>query len=339
MKKRNKRGDLPWILGISAVLTAALFLLPLGSLTGTEEHLFGREEGGNAVLPPFESGKLDGERMLRVLDGENVMEMDLGTYLVGVLRAEMPASFPEEALKAQTVAARTYTLYKLAGGTGHENADICTDHTCCQAYLEEEAARENWGGDAAHYEEKVRAAVKETDGEVMLYDGAPILAVFHSASAGLTRPAGEVWTTDVPYLQPVDSPENAERIPNYYSRVTFTAAEFKEKFLAVHPEADLSGGAEGWISGAVTDSAGSVEHITIGGVQVKGTQVRSIFGLRSACFTWETGEKGVTFFVTGYGHGVGMSQYGACAMAEEGADYREILTHYYSGVEIQNIGA
>ena len=339
MKKRNKRGDLPWVLGISAVLTAALFLLPLGSLTGTEEHLFGREEGGNAVLPPFESGKLDGERMLRVLDGENVIEMDLGTYLVGVLRAEMPASFPEEALKAQTVAARTYTLYKLAGGTGHENADICTDHTCCQAYLEEEAARENWGGDAAHYEEKVRAAVKETDGEVMLYDGAPILAVFHSASAGLTRPAGEVRTTDVPYLQPVDSPENAERIPNYYSRVTFTAAEFKEKFLAAHPEADFSGAVSGWISGAVTDSAGSVEHIIIGGVQVKGTQVRSIFGLRAACFTWETGEKGVTFFVTGYGHGVGMSQYGACAMAEEGADYREILTHYYSGVEIQNIGA
>lgn len=339
MKKRNKRGDLPWVLGISAVLTAALFLLPLGSLTGTEEHLFGREEGGNAVLPPFESGKLDGERMLRVLDGGSVMEMDLGTYLVGVLRAEMPASFPEEALKAQAVAARTYTLYKLAGGTGHENADICTDHTCCQAYLEEEAARENWGGDAAYYEEKVRAAVKETDGEVMLYDGAPILAVFHSASAGLTRPAGEVWTTDVPYLQPVDSPENAERIPNYYSRVTFTAAEFKEKFLAAHPEADFSGAVSGWISGAVTDSAGSVEHITIGGVQVKGTQVRSIFGLRSACFTWETGEKGVTFFVTGYGHGVGMSQYGAGTMAEEGADYREILTHYYSGVEIQNIGA
>ena len=262
MKKRNKRGDLPWILGISAVLTATLFLLPLGSLTGTEEHLFGREEGGNAVLPPFESGKLDGERMLRVLDGENVMEMDLGTYLVGVLRAEMPASFPEEALKAQTVAARTYTLYKLAGGTGHENADICTDHTCCQAYLGEEAARESWGGDAAHYEEKVRAAVKETDGEVMLYDGAPILAVFHSASAGLTRPAGEVWTTDVPYLQPVDSPENAERIPNYYSRVTFTAAEFKEKFLAVHPEADLSGGAEGWIRDLSPNASGGLTPLS-----------------------------------------------------------------------------
>ena len=339
MRKKKKGGELPWVLVLSAVLVAALFLLPLGSLEGEEEHLFGREEGGNAVLPPFESGKLDGERMLRVLDGESVIEMDLGTYLVGVVRAEMPASFPEQALKAQTVAARTYTLYKLAGGTNHENADICTDHTCCQAYLEEETARENWGGDAAYYEEKVRAAVKGTDGEVMLYEGAPIQAVFHSASAGLTRSAGEVWTTDLPYLQPVDSPEAADRIPNYYSRVEFTAAEFKEKFLAAYPEADLSEAVSDWISGAVTDSAGSVEHITIGSVQVKGTQVRSIFGLRSACFTWEAGEKGITFFVTGYGHGVGMSQYGAGTMAEEGADYREILTHYYSGVEIQNIGA
>ena len=339
MKKRKKRREMPWVLGISAVLTAALFLLPLGSLEGEEEHLFGREEGGNAVLPPFESGKLDGERMLRVLDGESVMELDLGTYLTGVVRGEMPASFPEEALKAQAVAARTYTLYKLAGGAGHENADICTDSTCCQAYLGEEAARANWGSDGAHYEGKVRAAVKETDGEVMLYQGAPIQAVFHSASAGLTRPAGEVWAADVPYLQAVDSPEKTDRIPNYYSRVEFTAAEFKEKFLAAHPEADFSGAVSGWISGAVTDSAGSVDRVTIGGVQVKGTRVRSIFGLRSACFAWEAGKKGITFFVTGYGHGVGMSQYGAEAMAEEGADYREILTHYYRGVEIRNIGA
>ena len=338
MKKRKKQGELPWLLGISAALIAALFLLPLGSME-EEESLFGREESGNAVLPPFESGKLDGERSLRVLEGETVVEMDLGTYLVGVLRGEIPASFEKEALKAQAVAARTYTLYKLAGGTDHENADICTDHTCCQAYLREETARENWGSDAGVYEEKVRAAVKETDGEVMLYEGAPILAVFHSASAGLTRSAGEVWMEDVPYLQSVDSPEAADRIPNYYSRVDVTAAEFREKFLTACPEADLSGAVSTWISGGVTDSAGSVERVTIGGVQVKGTQVRSIFGLRSACFTWETGEDGVSFFVTGYGHGVDMSQYGANAMAEEGADYREILTHYYSGVEIQNIGA
>ena len=320
---------------MSAGLMAALFLLPLAVIAPVRTALFGRQERVDETpREPFVSGVLDGERTLRVLDGETVTEMDLGTYLVGVLRAEMPASFEGEALKAQAVAARTYTLYHMENTSSHENADICTDHTCCQAWLDEETARANWGADADAYEEKVESAVTETDGEVILYDGEPILAVFHSASAGLTRAAGEVWLNDLPYLQAVTSPEDTAAIPNYYSRVEFTKDEFRTKFLSAHPEADLSGGAESWLNGAVTDSAGSVATVNIGGVTVKGTEVRSIFGLRSACFTWETGAQGVTFFVTGDGHGVGLSQYGANAMAAQGADYREILTHYYSGVEI-----
>lgn len=332
MKRKN---EVQRSVAVSAGLMAALFLLPLVVITPVRTALFGRQERVDETpREPFVSGVLDGERMLRVLDGETVTEMDLGTYLVGVVRAEMPASFDEEALKAQAVAARTYTLYHMENTSSHENADICTDHTCCQAWLAEEPARANWGADADAYEEKVEQAVTETDGEVILYDGAPILAVFHSASAGLTRAAGEVWLDDLPYLQAVTSPEDTAAIPNYYSRVEFTKEEFRTKFLSAHPEADLSGGAENWLNGAVTDGAGSVSTVNIGKVTVKGTEVRSIFGLRSACFTWEAGAEGVAFFVTGYGHGVGLSQYGANAMAAQGADYREILTHYYSGVEI-----
>lgn len=332
MKRKN---EVQRSVAVSAGLMAALFLLPLAVIAPVRTALFGRQETVDETpREPFVSGVLDGERTLRVLDGETVTEMDLGTYLVGVLRAEMPASFEKEALKAQAVAARTYTLYHMENTSSHENADICTDHTCCQAWLDEETARANWGADADAYEEKVESAVTETDGEVILYDGEPILAVFHSASAGLTRAAGEVWLNDLPYLQAVTSPEDTAAIPNYYSRVEFAKDEFRTKFLSAHPEADLSGGAESWLNGAVTDSAGSVATVNIGGVTVKGTEVRSIFGLRSACFTWETGAQGVTFFVTGYGHGVGLSQYGANAMAAQGADYREILTHYYSGVEI-----
>ena len=146
---------------------------------------------------PFVSGERDGASTLRVLDGETVLEMDLGEYLVGVVRAEMPASFQPEALKAQAVAARTYTLYKLRTGGNHgDTADICTDSTCCQAYLAEGQARTNWGEDADVNEKKVEAAVAETDGQVILYGGMPILAVFHSSSAGLTRAAGEVWQGD-----------------------------------------------------------------------------------------------------------------------------------------------
>lgn len=262
--------------------------------------------------------------------------MDLGTYLTGVVRAEMPASFEPEALKAQAVAARTYTLYKLRTGGNHGGAaDVCTDSACCQAYISEERARSNWGGDADANEAKVEAAVKGTDGQTVLYGGVPILAVFHSSSAGRTRAAGEVWQSDLPYLQAVDSPEPGERIPNYYSRVEFPAEELKARLQSAFPEADLSGGMEGWLRDADADGAGSVATVSVGGVRVKGARVRSALGLRSACFTWEVQGGSMVFFVTGYGHGVGLSQYGANQMAAEGADYREILTHYYTGVTVE----
>lgn len=318
---------------ISLVLMLALFLLPIFVVSPFRDELFGGEadpdETLEEALPPGES---DRSVMLRVLVGDEVQEMDLGTYLTGVVRAEMPASFPREALRAQAVAARTYTLHKIAGGGKHENAHICTDSTCCQAWTSEEAARENWGRQADRYERSVENAVAATDGEVLLYDGAPILAVFHASSAGMTRAAGDVWQNDVPYLQSVESPESGDTIPNYYSRKSFTAEEFRRKTASVQP--DLSGKMSTWLRNAVTDEAGSVETVEIGGVSVKGTKVRELLGLRSACFTWEQQGDELVFFVTGHGHGVGMSQYGASHMAERGADHREILTHYYVGAQV-----
>ena len=335
MKKRNQVRQ---SLAVSAALLAALFILPLLVVAPFRTALFGRETPVDETEgEPFVSGERDGASTLRVLDGETVLEMDLGEYLVGVVRAEMPASFQPEALKAQAVAARTYTLYKLRTGGNHgDTADICTDSTCCQAYLAEGQARTNWGEDADVNEKKVEAAVAETDGQVILYGGMPILAVFHSSSAGLTRAAGEVWLNDLPYLQAVPSPEPSDAIPNYYSRVEFTAEEFRQRILAAFPEAELSGGVESWLGYAAVDSAGSVATLSVGGVKVKGSGLRSALGLRSACFTWEAQDGKLVFFVTGYGHGVGMSQYGANAMAEQGADYREILTHYYTGVTVED---
>ena len=323
---------------VSVVLLAALFLLPLTVIAPFRSELFQQElpvdETEGAV--PFVSGELDAKTVLKVLDGDTVLEVDLGTYLVGVVRAEMPASFEPEALKAQATAARTYTLYKIQSGGNHgETADICTDSTCCQAYISEEKARVNWGEDANAYEKKVEEAVAGTDGQAILYGGVPILAVFHSSSSGLTRTAGSVWMNDLPYLQAVASPEATETIPNYYSREEFTAAEFKEKFQTAHPEANFSDDVDSWLKNAVTDTAGSVDAVSVGGVTVKGSELRNILGLRSACFEWELREKKLVFFVTGYGHGVGLSQYGANRMAAEGADYREILTHYYTGVTVE----
>ncbi len=334
MKQKNQVRQ---SIAVSALLLMALFLLPLAVIVPFRSELFGRETPVDETEgAPFVSGELDGETVLKVLNGDQVEEMDLGAYLVGVVRAEMPASFEPEALRAQAVAARTYTLYKIQTGGNHgDTADICTDSTCCQAYISEERARANWGDDADAYEKKIEDAVTATDGQAILYGGVPILAVFHSSSAGLTRAAGEVWLNDLPYLQAVESPEAGDTIPNYYSRVELTAEDFKAAFLAVHPEADLSGAVSSWLKDAVTDTAGSIDTLSVGGVTVKGTELRTILGLRSACFEWEAQDGKLVFFVTGYGHGVGMSQYGANQMAKDGATYQEILTHYYTGVTVE----
>lgn len=328
-KSKNTEGRHAARVGL--LLAALLFALPVFTVTMVRgQRASEQPEEPIHLLPP---GEIDSARTLRVLDGDTVTEMSFSDYLQGVLRAEMPASFQEDALRAQAVAARTYTYYKMSSGGNHgDTADICTDHTCCQAFLGKDRAAENWGKNAERYEAKIENAVSATDGQVMLYGGAPILAVFHSSSAGETWNSGEVWAQDLPYLQSVSSPEG-EGVPNYYSTVELTEAEFREKFLAARPEADLSGPASGWIRDPVMDGV-HVESVTIGGVSVSGPSVRSIFGLRSASFTAEAGDGKITFYVTGYGHGVGLSQYGANAMAEAGSTWREILEHYYTGVTI-----
>ena len=328
-KSKNTEGRHAARVGL--LLAALLFALPVFTVTVVRgQRASEQPEEPIHLLPP---GEIDSARTLRVLDGDTVTEMSFSDYLQGVLRAEMPASFQEDALRAQAVAARTYTYYKMQNGGNHgDTADICTDHSCCQAFLGKDRAADNWGKNAERYEAKIENAVSATDGQVMLYGGAPILAVFHSSSAGETWNSGEVWAQDLPYLQSVSSPEG-EGVPNYYSTVELTEAEFREKFLAARPEADLSGPASGWIRDPVMDGV-HVESVTIGGVSVSGPSVRSVFGLRSASFTAEAGDGKITFYVTGYGHGVGLSQYGANAMAEAGSTWREILEHYYTGVTI-----
>ena len=293
-----------------------------------------------AVVPETEEPPVhrDADLTLAILDGGAVQTMTLADYLTGVVRGEMPASFELEALKAQAAAERSYVYYQLSKGRkdAHPDADFCTDHTCCSAYLSETTAREKWGGDFAPWNTRVEQAVSDTDGQVVLYNGRPILAVFHSSSAGRTAAAGDVWSGDLPYLVSVDSPEGEETVPNYYSTVTFTAAEAKEKLLAAHPELKLSGTPDRWFGAAAENGSGRVETVSVGGTDIEGTELRRIFGLRSACFTVAADSESVTFRVTGYGHGVGMSQYGANQLAREGKTWQEILEWYYTGATVGN---
>ena len=279
---------------------------------------------------------LDSGTVLRVWNGEQVEEMTLADYLPGVVRGEMPATFEPQALAAQAVAERTYIYYHLRGGPkdAHPDADICMDPNCCNAWTSEEKAREKWGDKFDEYEARIQRAVTETDGQVLLYDGAPILAAFHSSSAGTTASSGDVWSSDLPYLRSVKSPESGDTVPNYYSVVTVPEAEFRDTFLSAHPEAKLEGDAAGWITDVTDNDSGRVESASVGGVTVRGTELRSLYKLRSACFTVSAGEDGITFRVTGYGHGVGMSQYGANQLAREGKTWQEIVAWYYTGVTI-----
>ena len=272
---------------------------------------------------------------LRVLHNGAVLEADTEDYLIGVVAAEMPADFAPEALKAQAVAARTYALYCAETGK-HPDADVCTDYRCCQAWRSEEDMLETWGGDFEEKYRRIADAVRSTAGEVLRYEGAAAFTAFHSSSAGFTEDCGAIWN-DRPYLVSVYSPEGAENVPNYVSRAVCAPLDFRDTLLAAAPEADFTAAPEDWVSEILRDESGRVSCAVIGGVPFSGVKLRELFSLRSTAFSLDWADGVFQFTVTGFGHGVGMSQYGANVMADRGADYRAILAHYYPGTELSSL--
>lgn len=234
-----------WAAGF--LLTVLLFggaLLGAGKDTGTSRPVPDADPGQTGTVPGQSAA--DGAVLLRVWDGEQVVEMTMAEYLPGVVRGEMPASFHQQALDAQAVAERTFICYHMASGrkAEHPDADVCMDYHCCNAYTSAQAAAKKWGEHAAEYEAKVQQAVRDTDGQMILYNGQPILAAFHSSSAGVTANSGDVWVSTLPYLHSVESPEGEDTVPNYYSVKEIPAAEFQQTFLAAHPEASFAGAPE-----------------------------------------------------------------------------------------------
>ena len=319
---------LPWLSAVSASPQPNLV-----DQTAPDTALPSQDDPSSYTVEHIATGEWDSSVILTVLIDGVAVTMDLGTYLVGVVRAEMPASFSPEALKAQAVAARTYTLYKmLAGGSAnHPGIDTCTDINCCKAYMEYAVAAAQWGELSEEYEAKLRAAVTETDGECVLYAGEPVLAVFHSSSAGMTLNAEDVWSSAVPYLVSVASPENEELVPNFCSEASFSTASLRMLLRNAYPDANLDGSPSTWFTASRQLSNGTVTSLCVGGVTVTGAQLRTLLGLRSACFTLSFEDDQVIFSVKGYGHGVGMSQYGANLLAQNGMTYRDILSWYYTG--------
>lgn len=276
-------------------------------------------------------------------DSGETKEVDFEEYLVCVVSAEVPAEFEDEAIKAQAVAARTYIYNKYKkfsenpnlAPDEHKDAAVCTDSKHCCAYYSKEKLAELHGDEWMNkYYEKICNAVKSTRGEIITYEGEPIIAAFHASSGGCrTENSQDVWSGSLPYLVSVESPGEDKR-EGYNTVVKVSCNEFKQKINENFPEAALGDDKSNWIGDISYTDGNAVNYINIGGASIKGTQMRSVFGLKSACFEISMLNDEITFNVHGSGHGVGMSQHGANIMAKNGCSYKEILTHYYTGTQI-----
>ena len=284
------------------------------------------EAESESISPTQIASALDPATVLTVVNqAGNLQQMDLREYLVGVVLAEMPASFESEALKAQAVVARTYTRKRMEGGK-HGQAAVCMDSGCCQGWRSWEDYLADGGKPSAV--EKVRAAVADTDGLVLRYEGKLIDATYFSCSGGVTEDAVAVWGQDVPYLKSVQSP-GEEDAPRFSDTVTFSPAELAGKLGL-----SAAGDPGSWFGTVTYTAGGGVETMVIRGKTFSGTQLRSKLGLRSTAFAIAVSGDKITVTTRGFGHRVGMSQYGAQAMAKDGSSFSEILAHYYTGTEL-----
>ncbi len=268
-----------------------------------------------------------------------IEELPLDTYLYGVVSSEMPASFEKEALKAQAVVARTYTIYKIQNNAQkHEGADICDNSSCCQAWISKENRLAKWEETTRdEYWNKIVSAVEETKGKIITYEGKPINAFFHANSGGKTETTLNVWGgSGYPYLQTVAT-AGEEDYTQYQSEVTCTKQEFIDKIKAKHSNFTIDFSQTNCIQILEYTDGGRVKTIQVGNLNFSGVEIRTLFGLRSANFMITIEGDIIKFSVLGYGHGVGMSQTGADSMAKAGSNYIAIIQHFYTGVEVVDV--
>lgn len=313
-------------LGKAAVLSlAAVLLIPSAASVQP------RAEQEPMVVLVQQPEAQDARTITVLRDGEAV-QMELDIYLTRVVLSELPASFEPEAMQAQAVAARTFACRQQLRGK-HPDADVCTESACCQACLSEEQLHARLGDGFAAAWDKASAAVQATEDEVLTYDGALIEATYFSCSGGTTEAAAAVWGSDVPYLQSVSSPGEQEAA-RYQSTETLSPQAFAAAIRTLDEGLRLSDDPADWVQGITRTDGGGVDTACIGGRTFTGTQLRRAFGLNSTKFTLQYRSGAFIFDVLGYGHRVGMSQYGAEAIARLGFDYRAILRYYYRGAEL-----
>lgn len=278
--------------------------------------------------------------VLDISSGE-IIEVSDRDYIIGAVCAEMPATFETEAIKAQAVAAHTYAVRQRNNELSNpsqelKGAYISNDSSKYQAFFTEEQAKEYFGDNFDEYYGKISNAVDSVLNEILVYNNEPIVAAFHSMSSGKTESAENVFGNAVDYLVPVDSAEDINA-PKYITEYEFTSDEIYARLKEAYPDIQLSDDKSEWFSVKKRTASDTVTSVNVGDINISGWELRTLLSLRSASFNISYDNGIFTFETHGYGHGVGMSQYGANAMAKQGFTYDEILKHYYKGAELSMV--
>lgn len=317
------------------------FIVPIiCTVTPKKENIQETASSENIEEPQYEYKKYGTIKLLHSSTNE-AEELDIDQYLYGVVSSEMPASYELEALKAQAVVARTYTIYQIFHSNGkHENADICDNYACCQAWISKEERLSKWDTQEAESNwNKIVEAVDSTKGKIVTYNGEPINAFFHANSGGVTESSLNIWGgIDYPYLKSVET-AGEEGYTQYASQVQVNQQELLNKLKSKYEDCVIDFSKQDCIQILEYTTSGRVKTIKFGNKEIAGTEARTLLGLKSTNFVFEMNEGNIIFSVTGYGHGVGMSQTGADSLAKTGSNYETIIKHFYTDVEISDINS
>lgn len=325
-------------IGLMAVFIPAVLLLTSLPQLNTPSAAVQTGAGGNAVFelldepaPAAELAATDTFRVKRKESGK-VETLSANDYICGVLCGEMPSSFSDEALKAQAVAAYTFACRRRQTNSA-DGYDVTDDYTVDQCYISPEDAAKKWGDSAEATLERYRKLVSEVSGYMVTYEGKAALTVYHATSGGKTQNVSDVWGGSLPYLCGTDSPGDATAA-NYVTTVQYTADEVSKRISGL---CSVSGDSSQWFGKTERTAADYVKSVSVCGKSITGAQLRAALELRSNCFDISFADGKFTFTVRGSGHGVGMSQTGADAMARQGSGYEEILCHYYPGCKVEKV--
>lgn len=325
------------IIAVFALLMTAIPAISFRSFADNAENQIQQQ---TAETTAADTEKSDIFLVLDINSGQ-IIEITEKDYVIGAVCAEMPASFSMEALKAQAVAAHTYAVRQRENELDNPTPELCgayisNDSSKYQAFLDKEQAEQLFGSNFNEYYNKISEAVSSVSDEILVYNDEPIAAAFHSISSGKTESAENIFGSPADYLVSVESTEDINA-PDYFKEYTFTSDEIAARLKESYPEIQLSDDKSSWLSVKKRTASDTVISLDAGNINISGWEFRNIFSLRSAAFDIAYDNGVFTISTKGCGHGVGMSQYGAEAMAQQGASYDEILKHYYKGAEIKKI--